>query len=324
MSEAESMTGSEIMDDNDNVVILKNVKKIFNVKGRSAPVPALRGVNMTIARGSMVAIKGPSGSVKTTLLQMVGALDVPTSGSVVINEDELSELNERELTEYRARTVGFVFQTFNLIPNLTALENVELPMEATGVPKDKRRLRALDLLTAVSMEDRVSHKPGKLSGGEQQRVAIARALANNPTIILADEPTGSLDSKTGRNIMKLLDRLRKDRETTVVVVTHSSSAAKMCDSTFTIKDGIITSEEDLKAVEVLEEQKKLLRVQLAISGKIANKLFEAGYEDLDTLSHATIDELADVLNNRKRAEKIAKKVEVLKSLDDDTMDDDDE
>ena len=202
-----------------DIVVLEEVKKEYKVKGRSVPVPALRGVDMNIPEGSMVAIKGPSGSGKTTLLQLIGALDVASSGKVEIDGVELSEMSETDLTEYRGATIGFVFQTFNLINNLSAIENVELPMEARDIPKEERRRRALSLLNEVGMSDRVDYKPLKLSGGEQQRVAIARALANVPSIILADEPTGSLDSKTGSAIMRLLDKLRKETETTVIVVT---------------------------------------------------------------------------------------------------------
>ena len=232
------------MTNNDFVLILEDVKKDYRVKGRTDPVRALRGATMKVERGSMVAVKGESGSGKTTLLQIIGALDIATSGTVEVDRKDLSNMKEKDLTDYRAKTIGFVFQTFNLIPNLNALENVELPMEALDVPKQERRTRAYDLLKAVGMEERVDYKPMKLSGGEQQRVAIARALANNPSIILADEPTGSLDSKTGNSIVNLLNDLRKDRGTTVIMVTHSDNAARACDLIFTIEDGIIISEKN--------------------------------------------------------------------------------
>jgi putative ABC transport system ATP-binding protein len=302
------------------MVDLKNVKKDYLVKGRSVPVKALRGVTMEISEGSMVAIKGPSGSGKTTLLQIIGALDVPSDGSAVVDGMELADMKEAELTEYRAATIGFVFQTFNLLPNLTAMENVELPMEALDVPKDERRKRALALLEAVGMEDRVDYKPLKLSGGEQQRVALARALANDPSIILADEPTGSLDSKTGKAIMRLLDKLREEHGTTVVVVTHSRQAAKMCDYTFTIKDGVITSEEDVDAMEDLETRKKDLRKALSASGKIVNKLFDAGYDSIEAISNASVSELTQVVGNANKAGKISKKAKILKELEEDIVD----
>jgi len=301
------------------IVVLKDVRKEYKVKGRSVPVPALRGVNLTIEEGSMVAVKGPSGSGKTTLLQIIGALDVPTSGSAVVDGMELSELDESMLTEYRAATIGFVFQTYNLLPSLTALQNVELPMEAVGVPRDQRRKRALELMEAVGMTDRVDYKPLKLSGGEAQRVAIARALANEPSIILADEPTGSLDSRTGAAIMELLDTIRKERSTTVIVVTHSRQAAKTCDRTITIKDGVITSEADVQAMEDLETRKDELRKAISASGKIINKLFEAGFDSLDALANASVAELTNVVGSSSKAEKIQRKAKILKELEGDVV-----
>jgi ABC-type lipoprotein export system ATPase subunit len=296
---------------NENVLVLKDVKKNYSAKGKET-VAALRGVNMQIPKKSMVAIKGPSGSGKTTLLQLIGALDLPTSGEVNVNGKDLSKMKEKDLTEYRAKTIGFVFQTFNLIPNLTAMENVELPMEALNVPTKEREKRAYSLLNDVKMEDRMFFKPNKLSGGEAQRVAIARALANEPSIVLADEPTGNLDSKTGNSIIDLLDKLRKDKGTTVIIVTHSDSVSKMCDRTFTIKDGKITSEEDTKKVAEIEDKKKVLKIGLSASDKIVDKLVNAGYTDIDTLSKASIEDLTKVLGDKNKAEKILKKVKVLK------------
>ena len=308
------------MSEAEQIVVLKDVKKEFPVKGRSVPVPALRGVTMNIEEGSMVAIKGPSGSGKTTLLQMIGAMDVPTQGSVVVDGEELADLKEVELTDIRASTIGFVFQDFNLLPNLTALENVELPMEALDVPKADRRKRAHELLETVGMSERIGHKPLKLSGGEQQRVAIARAIANNPSIILADEPTGSVDSKTGAVIMKLLNRLRRERGTTVIVVTHSRSAAASCDYVFTIKDGVITSEEDVAAIEDLELKKSELRKAISASGKIVNLLFDAGFDSIDALNGASLEELTTVVGDRNKAEKIQRKAKILKELEEDVVD----
>jgi putative ABC transport system ATP-binding protein len=304
----------------DTIVALKGVKKDYHVKGRTVPVKALRGVTMEIPEGSMIAIKGPSGSGKTTLLQIIGALDVPSDGSAVVDGMEMADMNERELTEYRAATIGFVFQSFNLLPNLTALENVELAMEALDVPKEDRRKRALALLEVVGMDERVDYKPLKLSGGEQQRVAIARALANDPPIILADEPTGSLDSKTGKTIIRLLDQLRNEGNTTVIVVTHSRQAAKMCDHTFTIKDGVITSEEDTHAMDDIDSRKKELRKNLSASGKIVNKLFDAGYDSLNGISNATVAEISKVVGNHKKADKLVKKARILKELEEDVVD----
>ena len=303
------------------IVVLKDVKKDYQVKGRSVPVPALRGVNLTIEEGAMVAIKGPSGSGKTTLLQIIGALDVPSSGSAVVDGMELAEMTETKLTEYRAATIGFVFQTYNLLTNLTALQNVELPMEAVGVPKDERRKRALELMESVGMNERVDYRPLKLSGGEQQRVAIARALANEPSIILADEPTGSLDSRTGASIMDLLDTIRKERGTTVIVVTHSRQAARTCDRTITIKDGLITSEADVQALEDLEVRKDELRKALSVSGKTISKLFEAGLDSLDAIALAPVTELTKVIGTDSKAEKIKRKAQTLKELREDIVED---
>jgi putative ABC transport system ATP-binding protein len=300
------------MTESDNIVVLEDVKKDYVTSGRKEPVTALRGVNMTIKRGTMIAIKGPSGSGKTTLLQVIGALDLPTSGMVKVNGEDISEMGEGELTEYRAKTIGFVFQSYNLIPNLTALENVELAMEALDVPAKKRRERALALLTEVGMEDRLNYKPTKLSGGEAQRVAIARALANEPSIILADEPTGNLDSSTGHSIIELLVKLCKEKGTTIVIVTHSDAIPKLCDLTFTIKDGKITSEQESKRLAETEDKRKVLRIALSASEKIVDKLVNAGYLDIDSLSKASVDELKDVLGDRNRAERIAKKVKLLK------------
>lgn len=296
-------------------VVLEDVKKDYRVKGRSTPTRALRGLNMSIKRGSMVAVKGPSGSGKTTLLQIIGALDVPTSGKVEIGGKDLSEMREKDLTEHRAKTVGFVFQTFNLIPNLTALENVELPMEALNRPKKERKTQALKLLEAVGMEDRADYKPLKLSGGEQQRVAIARALANDPSIILADEPTGNLDSNTGAAIVSLMDKLRKERGTTILIVTHSRTAASACDLAFTIKDGIITSQQDVKREAMREERKKSLRTDLALPEGVFDKLFGAGFEDLEAIAGADADKLVAALGDKKKAMRIAKKARVLLQKD---------
>jgi putative ABC transport system ATP-binding protein len=300
------------MTESENVVDLKDVKKDYVSKEGKGTVAALRGVNMTIKRGSMVAIKGPSGSGKTTLLQVIGALDIPTSGAVNVNGEDISEMKEKDLTEYRAKTIGFVFQSYNLIPNLTALENVELPMEARDVPAKERKERALALLAEVGMEERINYKPLKLSGGEAQRVAIARALANEPSIILADEPTGNLDSKTGETIIALMDKLNKEKGTTIIIVTHSDDISKMCDLTFTIKDGKITSEQETKKLAETEDKRKVLRIALSASDKIVDKLVEAGYLDIDSLSKASVDELKGILGDKNRAEKIARKVKLLK------------
>ena len=225
-------------DDTKAIIHLSGLSKKYESAGMT-PVDALKEVDLSIVQGEMVAVIGPSGSGKSTLLQMMGALDVPTSGGVRINFHELSKMNAKELTQFRSQTVGFVFQKFNLIPNLSALENVSIAMESTKMNRQERRSRAAELLKEVGLDKRMSHVPGQLSGGEQQRVSIARALANHPKIIYADEPTGSLDSKTSKTIIQLFDKIRKDFDTTIIIVTHNPSIAKHCDRTVKIKDGRI-------------------------------------------------------------------------------------
>ena len=225
-------------DDTKAIIHLSGLSKKYESAGMT-PVDALKEVDLSIVQGEMVAVIGPSGSGKSTLLQMMGALDVPTSGGVRINFHELSKMNARKLTQFRSQTVGFVFQKFNLIPNLSALENVSIAMESTKMNRQDRRSRAAELLKEVGLDKRMSHLPGQLSGGEQQRVSIARALANHPKIIYADEPTGSLDSKTSKTIIQLFDKIRKDFDTTIIIVTHNPSIAKHCDRTVKIKDGRI-------------------------------------------------------------------------------------
>jgi ABC-type lipoprotein export system ATPase subunit len=198
-------------------------------------VHALDGIDLEIAAAGMVALLGPSGSGKSSLLHIIGAMDRPTAGEVVVAGQALNRVPERGLVRFRRHTVGFVFQTFNLIPNLTAFENVMLPMEFAGVARDARRRRGRDLLERVGLASRLTHRPGELSGGEQQRVAIARALANDPPVVLADEPTGNLDSKTGQLIYELLKAIAGER--TVLVVTHAEPLAQMADRVLHIHDG---------------------------------------------------------------------------------------
>ena len=297
------------------VISLTGVTKEFRARGKP-PVEALRGVDLAISRGAMVAIKGPSGSGKTTLLQMIGALDVPTAGEVEIDGAELTEMTELELTDYRARTIGFVFQAYHLIPNLTARENVALPMEILGVAASERRSRAETLLEEVGMQERADSRPAKLSGGEQQRVAIARALANTPTIILADEPTGNLDTTAGDSVLRLLDRLNKQNGTTVVIVTHSGRIPPLCDRTFTIRDGRVTSEQESKEMARLEDQKRALRVALSASDKIVDRLVAAGFQDVKSIAQAPVDRLTEVLRDRNKAVRISRRAQVLSETDD--------
>ena len=201
-------------------------------------VTAVNGVSLQVPDGAFVSIVGRSGSGKTTLMNLLGALEQPTSGVIVVDGQDIAKLSDRELVKYRAQEVGFVFQSYNLIPNLTAQENVMLPMEATGCDKQQRRERAEMLLNQVGVTGAKQHrKPGRLSGGEQQRVAIARALANKPRLILADEPTGNVDSQTSTMIVELLRDLSRSQHTTIVLVTHDTSIADQADKTFRLDDG---------------------------------------------------------------------------------------
>src|ERR1700723_2601756 len=188
-------------------------------------VHALREVSLEIQRGEYVAIMGPSGSGKSTLMNLLGCLDTPTGGTYELNGKQVSEMNDNQLAEIRNMEIGFIFQTFNLLPRSDALRNVELPLVYAGIPADERRQIALDALNSVGLADRIHHKPNELSGGQRQRVAVARALANNPSILLADEPTGNLDSKTGEEIMALFAALA-DKGNTILVVTHEEDVAR--------------------------------------------------------------------------------------------------
>ena len=197
----------------------------------------LKGINMSVMPGEIVAIVGASGSGKTTLLGLIGGLDTPTSGTITLAGQEISRLNEDKLADVRNRTIGFVFQFFNLVPTLTALENVMLPIQFDDKSRFKPESRAKELLTLIGLGHRLNHKPKELSGGEQQRVAIARALANQPAVLLGDEPTGNLDSERGEEILALIQQLRKDLGLTVILVTHDPKVANRADRTLTMVDG---------------------------------------------------------------------------------------
>ncbi|RLC90926.1 MAG: ABC transporter ATP-binding protein, partial [Chloroflexi bacterium] len=207
--------------------VIVETRDLVKIYGDGAEVRALDGVNMRVARGEFISVMGPSGSGKSTLLNMIGALDRPTSGKVLVNGQNLAEV--RDLDTFRARTVGFVFQLHNLIPTLTARENVEVPMMGQPVSHRERRRRAEELLELVGLADRMDHLPNQLSGGERQRVAIARALANQPALVLADEPTGDLDSQSGAEVIALMHRLNHELGTTFIVVTHDSAVARKTD-----------------------------------------------------------------------------------------------
>ena len=207
-------------------------------------VHALRGVSLSIEPGEYVAIMGPSGSGKSTMMNMLGCLDTPSSGRYELNGTDVSEMDDNELAEVRNREIGFIFQSFNLLARASALRNVELPMVYAGVPSDERHERAMAALTQVGLADRVEHKPNELSGGQRQRVAVARALVNKPSILLADEPTGNLDSRTGKEILALFDQLSRTGNT-IIVVTHEEAVARHARRVVRILDGLIASDEVL-------------------------------------------------------------------------------
>jgi putative ABC transport system ATP-binding protein len=199
-------------------------------------IHALRGVSIQIERGEYVAIMGPSGSGKSTLMNLIGCLDTPSKGSYLLNNKQVSEMNDNELARIRNQEIGFVFQTFNLLPRASALQNVELPLVYAGIPSKDRQVQAKNALDRVELTSRMTHKPNELSGGQRQRVAIARALVNNPSILLADEPTGNLDSKTGAEIMALFAKLHESGNT-IVLVTHEADIAAFAHRTISVRDG---------------------------------------------------------------------------------------
>jgi putative ABC transport system ATP-binding protein len=223
-----------------SLIRLQNISRRY--KMGTEIVHALRGVSLEIARGEYVAIMGPSGSGKSTLMNLLGCLDTPTEGSYELNGSHVSEMDDNDLAEIRNREIGFVFQTFNLLPRANALRNVELPLVYAGIPAEERKKTALNALTQVGLADRVHHKPNELSGGQRQRVAIARALVNSPAILLADEPTGNLDSKTGNEIMCLFEELSRKGHT-IIVVTHEEEIAMRSRRIIRLRDGLIASDQ---------------------------------------------------------------------------------
>lgn len=232
------------------MVELKDVAKHYTMG--ETRVEALRGLDLNIESEEFVAIVGPSGSGKSTLMHIIGALDIPDRGRVLLDGRDISEYNENELADLRGNKVGFVFQTFNLIHTLTSLDNVALPLTFHGVDRAKREKRAAQLLEMVGLGDRLDHKPAELSGGEQQRVSIARALVNDPDILLADEPTGNLDSDTGEEIMELIKGLNENRGMTIVVVTHNPRDAEYAERTVNMIDGKIRNGEGGKE-EIIDD-----------------------------------------------------------------------
>lgn len=227
----------------ENIIEIKEIKRDFKLG--SETVHVLKGVNLEIAKGDYVALMGPSGSGKSTLMNILGCLDTPTSGSYYLDGKDVSSLKDDELAEIRNKSIGFVFQTFNLLPRTTALDNVALPMVYAGNTKSERDVRAKEVLDQVGLSDRMDHHPNQLSGGQRQRVAVARALVNRPAIILADEPTGNLDTKTSIEIMHLFDEIHANGNT-VILVTHEEDIAEHAHRIIRLRDGVIESDERIK------------------------------------------------------------------------------
>jgi putative ABC transport system ATP-binding protein len=223
-----------------NMISITDLSKTYYMG--SVEVPALQGVSFQIERGEFVAVMGPSGSGKSTLMNLLGCLDTPTSGSYLLDGEEVAQLDGNELSSVRARKLGFVFQQYNLLPRQSAARNVEMPLIYRGVPGHERRVRARTALEIVGMSERVDHRPSELSGGQQQRVAIARALAGSPAVILADEPTGALDTKTSAEIMTILQRLNREQGLTIVMVTHEADIAAYARRVLTMRDGRLVAD----------------------------------------------------------------------------------
>lgn len=225
----------------EKIISLKGIKKSFFI-GKPNELEVLHGIDFEVNEGEFVAVVGESGSGKSTLMNIIGVLDRQTQGKYILDGIDISKANDKKLSEIRNKKVGFVFQTFNLIGRQSALKNVELPMLYNGVNKRERTKRAEELLEMVNMKDRMKHKPNELSGGQKQRVSIARAIANDPAVILADEPTGALDSQTSRTVMDIFHRLHKEQHKTIILITHNKELADECDRVITLKDGMIINE----------------------------------------------------------------------------------
>ena len=272
------------------VVETHNLTRIY---GDGAAVRALDGVDLTILKGEFLSVMGPSGSGKSTLLNMIGALDRPTSGQVIVNGEDLAAI--KDVDRFRARTVGFVYQLHNLLPALTARENVEVPMHGQGVGERAMQERAERLLEMVGLADRMRHLPGQLSGGERQRVAVARALANDPAIILADEPTGSLDTQSGGEIMDLLEAINRDQGTTILIVTHDPKVARRTRRILTMRDGKVADDHRVESI-VKEDLRELARSRLGemlLNGAEEKVLAEVGLDEWE--SQAAVELLRRLL-----------------------------
>jgi putative ABC transport system ATP-binding protein len=234
------------------VVEVKDLKKEYRLRGEV--VQALKGISMSVTRGEYISLMGPSGSGKTTLFNMIGGLDRPSGGTVLIDNNDLSKMSNKSLAWLRSRKIGYIFQTYNLIPVLSAMDNVSMPMIFTGMSKANRDAKATSLLQLVGLGERLNHRPTELSGGQQQRVAIARSLANDPSIILADEPTGNLDLSTGLAIVQLLYRLKTERETTVICATHDLKMVDVSDRLAWLRDGLIERIEERTTVTIRADE----------------------------------------------------------------------
>jgi putative ABC transport system ATP-binding protein len=219
------------------------IKELHKIYEGAVPVHAVNGIDISFEAGEFAAIVGPSGSGKTTLLNMVGGLDKPTEGQIIIDNTNIGDLSSKEIIDFRMRNIGFVFQAYNLIPVLTAKENVEFIMHLQGKAKKERDQRTLELLKAVGLEDKIDNRPGKMSGGQQQRVAVARALASKPKFVLADEPTANLDSKTTENLLDIMEKLNKEENITFIFSTHDARVVKKARRVITIEDGKVKSDE---------------------------------------------------------------------------------
>lgn len=235
----------------EEIVKIKDVWKTY--KMGEVNVHALRGVNLTIKKGEFLSVTGPSGSGKSTFMNMIGCLDTPSKGSVYLSNKNISEMSESDLASIRGKKIGFIFQQFNLIPSLTAQENVMLPMLFQKEDEQERKKRSKKYLKMVGLGDRLHHKPNQLSGGQQQRVAIARSLSNEPEMILADEPTGNLDTKSGKVIMEFLKKINKENNTTIVMVTHDEKVAKQARKRIYLKDGFIVENLDENTQKMIKE-----------------------------------------------------------------------
>ena len=230
------------------VILMRDIVKTYYI-GQPNELEILHGIDLTVQTGEFLSIVGESGSGKSTLMNVIGALDRPTSGTYELDGEEVDSLDDATLSRIRNKKIGFVFQSFNLIPRVSALENVEVPLLYAGVPSKERRARAMDLLTLVGMEDRADHQPNELSGGQNQRVAIARAMANDPAILLADEPTGALDSETSHLVMDLFHQLHEERGKTIVLITHSNELAAETERIVKLSDGRIVADSGSRSRE---------------------------------------------------------------------------